>query len=276
MTTKKLLVAYEESKPTAGQGDFLALIFENATPVFFGLRSRRIYKSGRMVFLGKEITEKEIFAKLIDTGRKIESVEDTMANLAAYVQQLGTFRIGNVLSIVAKKGVPGIRTRQDGGNLADVRAEEAPMRRPRDQGKSSPFIGYPPAARLRIDGVDVDPSEVGINVTADTVGTPSLFELEIGCAALLHELQQTGVEIKLPELSAFVQKDLRNYPQQALSGYLGIARGILGSGSPKRRWILFAKSEPAVIHKWLIVRAERVVSSDEQLTIHGVASRIVT
>jgi hypothetical protein len=129
--------------------------------------------------------------------------------------------------------------------------------------------------RLRIDGVDVNPSEVAINATSDNAGTPSLFELEIGCAALLHELQQAGVEIKLSELSAFVQKDLRNHPQQALSGYLGIARGILVSESPKRRWSLFAKSEPAVIPKWLIVRAERVVSSDEQLAIHGVAYRIV-
>lgn len=104
MSTKKLLVAYDESKPTAGQGDFLAVVFEGATPVFFGLRSRRTYKTGRMVFLGKEITEKEVFAKLVDSGRKIESVDQTLANLTAYVQQLGSFKIGNVLGVVAKNG----------------------------------------------------------------------------------------------------------------------------------------------------------------------------
>ncbi len=48
-----------------------------------------------------------MFAKLVDSGRKIESVDQTMANLAAYVQQLGSFKIGNVLSIVRKDGEPG-------------------------------------------------------------------------------------------------------------------------------------------------------------------------
>jgi hypothetical protein len=107
MNTKKLLVAYDESKPTSGQGDFLAVVFEDESPVFFGLRSRRIHKAGRMVFLGKEVTEKEIFAKLVDSGRTIESVDKTLNNLAAYVQQLGGFKIGNVLGVAPKADEAG-------------------------------------------------------------------------------------------------------------------------------------------------------------------------
>jgi hypothetical protein len=130
--------------------------------------------------------------------------------------------------------------------------------------------------RLRIDGVDVNPNEVAVDLTADIVSSASRFEIEIGCAALHHELQQAGVEIELGELAAFVQKDLGEHPQEALSGYLGIVRGVLGIESPKRRWRLFAKSEPAVMLKWSIVRAERVVPGDERIAIHGVANRIVT
>ena len=101
MNTKKLLVAYDESKPNGGRGDFLAVVFETNTPIFLGLRSRRIYTSGRMVYIGREITEKDVFAKLVDTGRKIESVEQTLRTLENYIQKLQEFRIGNLLSVEA-------------------------------------------------------------------------------------------------------------------------------------------------------------------------------
>ncbi len=107
MSTKKLLVAYDESMPTAGQGDFLAVVFEGTGPMLFGLRSRRIFKTGRVVFLGKEINENEVFVKLVDSGRKIESVDQALANIAAYIQQLASFKIGNVVGLVAKDGNPG-------------------------------------------------------------------------------------------------------------------------------------------------------------------------
>ncbi len=125
MTTRKLLVAYDESKPTAGQGDFLAIVLDGATPVFFGLRSRRTYRTGRMVFLGKAITARDVFAKLVDSGRKIESVDQALKNLIAYVQQLDGFKIGNVLGVEAKNGDPG---------FALVKVAEMP----RSEGKKLP------------------------------------------------------------------------------------------------------------------------------------------
>jgi hypothetical protein len=100
--TKKLLVAYDESKPAAEKGDFLVIIFEGTDPVFFGLKSRRTCKSGRMVFVGKEIRPEDIFAKLIDSGRKIENVDQTLKNITSYIRQLENFKIGNVVAIAAK------------------------------------------------------------------------------------------------------------------------------------------------------------------------------
>lgn len=55
-----------------------------------------------MVFIGKDITEKEFFAKLVDSGQKIESVGRTLKNLGDYMQQLDGFKIGNVLGVVPK------------------------------------------------------------------------------------------------------------------------------------------------------------------------------
>jgi hypothetical protein len=83
------------------------VVFEGTTPVFFGLRSCRNYKSGRVVFVGKEIGAKEIFAKLVDSGHKIESVDQALKTSEAYVQQIGSFKIGNIVTVVPKSGDPG-------------------------------------------------------------------------------------------------------------------------------------------------------------------------
>ncbi|MFA6542993.1 MAG: hypothetical protein WCS99_01110 [Limisphaerales bacterium] len=106
MNTKKLLVPFDESKPESGKSDFLAVVFDGTNPFFFGLRSRRFFTSGRVVYLGREITENDVFAKLVDSGRKIQDVDRTLKTLAAYVQQLGTFKIDNILKIAPKDSEP--------------------------------------------------------------------------------------------------------------------------------------------------------------------------
>jgi hypothetical protein len=107
MSTKKLLVAYDESKPSSGSGDFLVVVFEGATPVFFGLKSHRIYKFGKMVFLGKEIKMEDIFAKLVESRRKVDNVEQASKAITAYVHQLESFKIGNIVTIDPKNNDSG-------------------------------------------------------------------------------------------------------------------------------------------------------------------------
>jgi hypothetical protein len=107
MRTRKLLVAYDESKLSARKGDFLAVVFDETVPVFFGLKSRRVYKTGLTVFLGKEIEEKDLFAKLVDSGRKIASVNETLKVLADYIEKIEEFKIGNVVKIAPQVGKTG-------------------------------------------------------------------------------------------------------------------------------------------------------------------------
>jgi hypothetical protein len=112
MNTKKILVAYDKSKPNNGKGDFLAVVFEAAKPVFLGLKSHRIYSSGRVVFVGREITEKDVFARLVDSGRKIENVDHALGVLGRYLGQLQSFKIGDVLTILPDNVEPGFRLEQ--------------------------------------------------------------------------------------------------------------------------------------------------------------------
>jgi hypothetical protein len=109
MKTKKLLVPYDEKKPKSGRGDFLAVILNEDTPQLYGLKSRRIHPFGKMCYLGTEISEKDVFARLVDSKRKIANVAQTIALLAAYVEQLAGFKIGNILKIEACAESPGFR-----------------------------------------------------------------------------------------------------------------------------------------------------------------------
>lgn len=101
MTTKKLLVAFDPKKPDRRSSDFLVVVLEGAEPKLVGIKSKKPIASGLMVYLGKEIKVDDLFAKLVDTGRKIESVEQTLRTLEHYIQKLQEFRIGNLLSVEA-------------------------------------------------------------------------------------------------------------------------------------------------------------------------------
>jgi hypothetical protein len=54
---------------------------------------------GRMVFIGKSITVNDVFANLVESGRKIESVERTVAALESYLRMLQDYKIGNILAV---------------------------------------------------------------------------------------------------------------------------------------------------------------------------------
>lgn len=99
ITTKKLLVAFASSKASPRSGDFLAPINDSTGLFLFGLRSKKNSEQGMMVYLGKEITVNDIAAKLVDSGRKIENVAQTIGALEAYIQMLQEYRIGNILAI---------------------------------------------------------------------------------------------------------------------------------------------------------------------------------
>jgi hypothetical protein len=98
-TTKKILVAFDPSHPDAGRGDFLAPVSGDERIFFVGLRSRSPSDLGLLVYVGKEVPVNDLFAKLVDSGRKIASVDQTVKMLSEYLTMLQEFKIGNVMSI---------------------------------------------------------------------------------------------------------------------------------------------------------------------------------
>jgi hypothetical protein len=106
ITTKKLLVAYDPLKSEPISGDFLAPINDSTGLFLFGLRSKRQSDNGAMSYLGRAITVNDVFAKLVDSGRKIENVGQTLAALEAYLRMCQDFKIGNILTVEARTEEP--------------------------------------------------------------------------------------------------------------------------------------------------------------------------
>jgi len=106
-TTKKLLVTFNPSNPDAGAGDFVVPVSEDGRVFFIGMRSKKRSELGRMVYVGKDVTVNDLFAKLVDSGRKVPSVEQTVKMLTDYVVMLQEHKVGNIISVEANAASAG-------------------------------------------------------------------------------------------------------------------------------------------------------------------------
>jgi hypothetical protein len=106
-TTKKLLVTFDATRASATAGDFVVPIFDAGVASLFGLRLKKSSELGVMVYLGKAVTANDLFAKLVDTGRKIPDVDQAVNMLTAYMSQLECHKIGNVVAIEVAAEEPG-------------------------------------------------------------------------------------------------------------------------------------------------------------------------
>ncbi len=101
MITKKILIAFDFDDSNSKLSDFLIPVFEEGSPKFFGLKSCKSVDFGMMVYIGRDVTPNDLFAKLVGTGRKIENVDKIMQNIEEYLRMLQNYKIGNILAIEA-------------------------------------------------------------------------------------------------------------------------------------------------------------------------------
>lgn len=100
LNTKKLLVAFDPARPDAQSSDFVIPWSKEGQSVFLGLKSSKDFTYGLMVFVGRAVSDNDLFAKLVDSGVAIENVELTLLCLRQYVSQLQSLKIGNVVRIL--------------------------------------------------------------------------------------------------------------------------------------------------------------------------------
>src|SRR5215470_15705289 len=101
MLTRKLLVAFDPRNPEKQSNDFLIVAIEGKGPTLIGVSSNKSATAGLVVYTGTEIGANDLFKRIVDRGRRIDDVEQTLRILERYVRQLQEFRIGNILSVVS-------------------------------------------------------------------------------------------------------------------------------------------------------------------------------
>lgn len=99
--TKKMLVAFDPANPEKSSSDFLSPVFNNGEIVFFGTKSKQCLALGMVVFVGVEVTINDLFARLVDSGRIIPCVAETLTLISTYLSQVSVLGIGQVVQITA-------------------------------------------------------------------------------------------------------------------------------------------------------------------------------
>ena len=103
-STKKLLVAFDPEQPDRRSSEFLIPFQTAEQVVLYGLKSGEECSNGLVVYLGRGITENDLFAKLVDSGTRIENVDETVDGLRQYIERLQSFKIGNVVRLSEGRG----------------------------------------------------------------------------------------------------------------------------------------------------------------------------
>jgi hypothetical protein len=104
MTTKKLISPIDLEQPSKIIKGFLYPNFDSEKiNSFIELNKEKEWKTGIVVFTGKDINKSDLFAKIVDSGKKIKSVNDLLNNLENYLIQIKSFKIGDVVGVKETK-----------------------------------------------------------------------------------------------------------------------------------------------------------------------------
>ncbi len=99
MKTKKMLSSVTYGDFKSKSKEFLIPFTGDERNGFRGIESGKSSQYGLMAFIGRDITANDIFAKLVDSGQKIDSVDAVLASITEFLEQLQQFKVGNIIGI---------------------------------------------------------------------------------------------------------------------------------------------------------------------------------
>ena len=98
--SKKVLVAYDPDNSNMRSSDFLVPVqLEVCEMALLGCRSGKLWKYGLVVLTSRAVNQNDLFAKLVDAGQKVQSVDACLSRLESFVEQLNSPTIGNIVKI---------------------------------------------------------------------------------------------------------------------------------------------------------------------------------
>jgi len=97
--TKKLLVPFDAARPRSNAEGYLIPSIVDGQYVLVELTKGRPHAYGLTVYVGRAVTENDLFARMVDSGAKISSVDETLSRLRRYVEKVQSLHIGNVVRV---------------------------------------------------------------------------------------------------------------------------------------------------------------------------------
>lgn len=97
--TKKFPVGFDPELKDPALRDFLIPYRKEKEIVFYGLESCREREFGLVVYIGQSIIANDVFARFVDSGSKINDVDDAFWLIECYLERLQAFKIGNVIRL---------------------------------------------------------------------------------------------------------------------------------------------------------------------------------
>jgi len=106
--TKKQFIVYNPKEPAKMTGEFISPFqLSNSSWGFIGLKSSKVHEFGFAVYVGKEISENDLFAKIVDNKQKVLNVESLLSGLKKYLEQVAKCRLGDVYKLSTEQGIIG-------------------------------------------------------------------------------------------------------------------------------------------------------------------------
>ncbi len=97
---RKLPVAYNPKKPKTGRGEFLLPHLSGAGESgFVGIKSGRRSEFGALSFIGMDVTPEMLLERFCERQPAPADRDEALRRLAAFVESLQAFKIGNVLAV---------------------------------------------------------------------------------------------------------------------------------------------------------------------------------
>ncbi len=119
MKTKKVLAPFDLNNPRKKIKGFLCPnIDEEGVNSFLEIDTNKEWNIGRVAFIGMEISKNDVFARIVDSGKKIKSVDGLLNTIEDYIEQISNFKIGDVV---------GIKSLEN-GNFELIKLQKPPRR----------------------------------------------------------------------------------------------------------------------------------------------------
>lgn len=106
--TKKMLVAFDPARLESRSTDFLVPWKHEDRLVLLGLKSKKNRQLGLVVYTGRAVSEKDLFARIVDLGLLIPSVDKAMDLLRLYNDAMRSLKSGSIVRLHVRESNSGV------------------------------------------------------------------------------------------------------------------------------------------------------------------------